>query len=336
MSSWYLSATNERDVVISTRIRLARNLSGIPFPSRMTVEQRQELNRRVKEAVASCNIPLTTGLKYFDMGTVPEHEIKAMVERHIISPEFSVDPQNKAILLNGDETVCVMIGEEDHLRIQVIMGGLELEKAYNTACELERLLDTQLSFAYDDRLGYLTECPTNLGTGLRASVMLHLPVLESTKEVAPLSDHIRKIGFTVRGIYGEGSKAKASMYQISNQITLGIDEKTALDNLKVIAMQIVEQERERRNSFDRVRLEDTVWRAYAVLKHQRILSSEEMLTLVSRIKLGVSMGILDIDESVPLKILTEGQPFMLMRRFGTMSPEERDIKRAQTVREMLE
>lgn len=335
MSSWYLSAKKENDVVISTRIRLARNLSGIPFPSRMSEAQRCELNNKVRDAVAKCNTPLTTALKYFDMDSVPEHEIKAMVERHIISPGFAVNPQNKAILLNSDETVCVMIGEEDHLRIQVVMGGLELDKAYNIACELERLLDLQLNFAYDDRLGYLTECPTNLGTGLRASVMLHLPILESVKEINALSDHIRKIGFTVRGIYGEGSKAKASMYQISNQITLGIDEKTALDNLKVIAMQIVEQERQRRNSFDRVHLEDTVWRAYAILKHQRILSSEEMFTLVSRIKLGVSMGILDIDHNLPIQILIEGQPFMLMRRFGTMAADERDIKRAQTVREML-
>ena len=335
MSSWYLSAEKENDVVISTRIRLARNLSGISFPSRMNEAERRELNNKVRDAVERCNTPLTTGLKYFDMDSVPEHEIKAMVERHIISPEFARNPQNKAILLNSDETICVMIGEEDHLRIQVIMGGLELDKAYDVAYELERLLDIQLNFAYDDRLGYLTECPTNLGTGLRASVMLHLPILESGKEINSLSDHIRKIGFTVRGIYGEGSKAKASMYQISNQITLGIDEKTALDNLKVIAMQIVEQERCRRNTVDRVHLEDMVWRAYAVLKYQRILSSEEMLTLASRIKLGASMGILDIDGNLPIKILTEGQPFMLMRRFGTMTVEERDIKRAQTVREML-
>ncbi len=335
MSSWYMSSKNENDVVISTRIRLARNLSGIPFPARMTVEQRRELNLKVKQATERFNTPLTSQLKYIEMSTVPEHEIKAMVERHIISPEFAANAQEKAILINSDETVCVMIGEEDHLRIQVIMGGLELEKAYNTACELERLLDVDLSFAFDERLGYITSCPTNLGTGLRASVMLHLPILESTKEVATLTDHIRKIGFTVRGIFGEGSKAKASMYQISNQITLGIDEKTALDNLKVIAMQIVEKERERRSTFDKTRLEDIVWRAYATLKYQRILSSEEMLNLVSRIKLGQSMGILDIDANLPLRILTDGQPFMLMRRFGTMSPDERDVKRADIIREML-
>ena len=336
MSNWYMSSKNENEVVISTRIRLARNLSGIPFPARMTAEQRQQLNLRVKQAVDKCNTPVTSQLKYIEMDTVPDHEIKAMVERHIISPEFAADIKDRAILLNNDETICVMIGEEDHLRIQVIMGGMELESAYNTACELERLLDVDLNFAFDERLGYITSCPTNLGTGLRASVMLHLPILESYKEVASLSDYIRKIGFTVRGIYGEGSKAKASMYQISNQITLGIDEKTALDNLKVIAMQIVEKERERRRDFDKIRLEDIVWRAYATLKHQRILSSEEMLTLVSRIKLGQSMGILDIDADLPLQILIQGQPFMLMRRFGTMTPDERDIKRAETVRKMLE
>jgi protein arginine kinase len=262
-------------------------------------------------------------------------EIAAMVERHVISADFAAKGENGAILLNEDETVCVMIGEEDHIRIQVVLGGLNLENAYNIAYKTERLLDGVLHFAFDERLGYLTACPTNLGTGLRAGVMLHLPVLEAENSVANLSESIRKIGFTVRGIYGEGSRSKASMYQISNQITLGIDEKTAIDNLSVITKQITQQEMQRREAFSKTKLEDIAWRAYGNLKFARILSSEEMFREVSKIKLGIGMGIIECEKTLPMKILIETQPNMLMCRFGNMTPDERDAKRAEMVRAML-
>ncbi len=336
MSRWYLSDGTDNDVVISSRIRIARNLNGIPFPLKMTLEDRKNLNDRVKNAVSAINDPAVSSLKFIELSCVPKAEIAAMVERHVISADFAERSENSAVLLNDDETVCVMIGEEDHIRIQVILGGLNLEKAYDIAFKIERLLDSVLHFAFDERLGYLTACPTNLGTGLRAGVMLHLPVLEAENSVAGLAENIRKIGFTVRGIYGEGSRSKASMYQISNQITLGIDEKTAIDNLSVITRQITEQERQRRQAFNKIKLEDIAWRAYGNLKFSRILSSEEMFREVSKIKLGISMGIIDCDETLPMKILIETQPNMLMCRFGNMSPDERDVKRAEEVRGMLE
>ena len=270
MSRWYLSPAEDNDVVISSRIRIARNLSGMPFPVRMSAQDRQSLNERVKNAVAAINDPAISSLKFIELEKVPSLEIAAMVERHVISADFAAKGENGAILLNEDETVCVMIGEEDHIRIQVVLGGLNLENAYNIAYKTERLLDSALHFAFDERLGYLTACPTNLGTGLRAGVMLHLPILEAENSVANLSESIRKIGFTVRGIYGEGSRSKASMYQISNQITLGIDEKTAIDNLSVITKQIIEQERQRREAFNKTKLEDIAWRAYGNLKFARI------------------------------------------------------------------
>ncbi len=335
MSSWYTNNAPENEVVVSTRIRLARNLSGIPFPSRMTDSQFDELKARVKSAICESNTPFAKSLKYIDMSAVPENEIMAMVERHIISPEFAENPQKKAIILSDDESISVMVGEEDHIRIQIILGGFQLEKAYNIAEELDTLLYDKLHFAFDSSLGFLTECPTNLGTGLRASVMLHLPVCESTGEIATLSANVGKIGFTVRGMYGEGSNSSAGLYQISNQITLGLSEKNAIDNLKIITTQLIEKEQNARKQLDRLTVEDAVFRALGTLKFCRSLCGSEMMNLLSMIKLGIEMGIIEKKVS-PIKILIENQPAMLIRKHGEMQPYERDICRATQIRKELE
>lgn len=334
MSSWYTSHAPEDDIAVSTRIRLARNLSGLPFPARMTPEQRKELNLKVKNAVLQSNTPFAKSLKYIDMADVPQTEIAAMVERHIISPEFAEENADRAIIISADESISIMIGEEDHVRIQVILGGLQLEKAYDTAEQLDSLLYNELHFAFDRSLGFLTECPTNLGTGLRASVMLHLPVTESNGEISSIAETVGKIGFTVRGMYGEGSKASASMYQVSNQITLGISEKNAIDNLKIITAQLIDKERKARNSLNKIKLEDMCFRALGTLQNCRVLSSKEMMDLLSRIKLGISMGIIKNDV-LPIKLFIEGQPNMLMKKYGQLEPEERDIYRAAFMRDAL-
>lgn len=334
MSSWYTTHAPEDDIAVSTRIRLARNLSGLPFPAGMTPEQRRELNLKVKNAVLQSNTPFAKSLKYIDMADVPQTEIAAMVERHIISPEFAEENAERAIIISADESISIMIGEEDHVRIQVILGGLQLEKAYDTAEQLDSLLYNELHFAFDRNLGFLTECPTNLGTGLRASVMLHLPVTESNGEISSIAETVGKIGFTVRGMYGEGSKASASMYQVSNQITLGISEKNAIDNLKIITQQLIDKERKARNSLNKIKLEDMCFRALGTLQNCRILSSREMMDLLSRIKLGISMGIIKTDV-LPIKLFIEGQPNMLMKKYGQLEPEERDIYRAAFMRDAL-
>ena len=334
MSSWYTTHAPEDDIAVSTRIRLARNLSGLPFPARMTPEQRRELNLKVKNAVLQSNTPFAKSLKYIDMADVPQTEIAAMVERHIISPEFAEENADRAIIISADESISIMIGEEDHVRIQVILGGLQLEKAYDTAEQLDSLLYNELHFAFDRSLGFLTECPTNLGTGLRASVMLHLPVTESNGEISSIAETVGKIGFTVRGMYGEGSKASASMYQVSNQITLGISEKNAIDNLKIITAQLIDKERKARNGLNKIKLEDMCFRALGTLQNSRILSSKEMMDFLSRIKLGISMGIIKTDV-LPIKLFIEGQPNMLMKKYGQLEPEERDIYRAAFIRDAL-
>lgn len=334
MSNWYQNEAVNSDIAVSSRIRIARNLKGIPFPSKMSLEQNKELNKKVKSAITNSNSSLAKSLKYIEMRDIPENQRFAMVERHIISPEFATKGLDGAIILSSDESISIMVGEEDHIRIQVILGGLNIDAAYNIADEIDTLLYNSLDFAFDSKLGFLTECPTNLGTGLRASVMLHLPALETSGEMESLSQSISKIGFTVRGMYGEGTKSLASLYQISNQITLGLSEKNALDNLKIITAQLIEKEKEIRNGYNKLKIEDLCFRALGLLQNSRILSSEEAMNLLSSVKLGKSMGILDIEQS-PIKLLIESQPFMLMQKFGIMEADERDICRANMIRETL-
>ena len=334
MSSWYNNRAPEDDIVVSTRIRLARNLNGIPFPSKMSAEQLNEVNEAVRNAILNSNTPYSKSLKFILMKDIPENERYSMVERHIISREFVSNCENRSIIISEDESISIMVGEEDHIRIQVILAGLQLEKAYDIAESIDSMLCDSLDLAFDDKLGFLTECPTNLGTGLRASVMLHLPMVEKSGEISSLAESVNKIGFTVRGMYGEGSKAAASLYQISNQITLGISEKNAIDNLKIITMQLIDKEQNFRSQINRLKAEDICMRAMGILKNARILSSAEMMEHLSEIKLGMSLGIIDIGV-LPIKLMIEAQPFMLMRKFGSMQPDERDIYRANMIRKSL-
>ncbi len=334
--SWYDNIGPENDVAVSTRIRLARNISGVPFPSIMNEQQRAEVNNLVKNALLESNTPFAKSLKFIQMKDIPENERFSMVERHIISREFVSNCENKAIIISDDESVSIMLGEEDHIRIQVIKSGLDVTAAYDVAEQIDTLLCNILDIAFDKKLGFLTSCPTNLGTGLRASVMLHLPLLKSAGEMSALSEQIGKIGFTVRGMYGEGTKAAASLYQISNQITLGITEKNAIDNLNLITMQLIEKERKLRESLNRIKAEDISMRSFGILSNARIISSQEMMKLLSELKLGLSLGILEKENLNPIKLLIEGQPFMLMRKFGEMTADERDIYRANMLREALQ
>lgn len=335
MTKWYRDTGAESDTVISTRIRLARNIKGLPFPSRMTAKQKQDLNDRVKNAVLE-NKALGD-YKYMDMGRLSVTELSSLVERHLISPEFAKEPQGRGLMLSSDESVSIMICEEDHIRIQVMKAGLALSEGYEIADKIDTYLDSRLTFAFNERLGYLTECPTNLGTGLRASVMLHLPALESCGGVDRLAATVSKIGLTMRGTFGEGTSAKGAMYQLSNQVTLGISERTAIGNLHSITMQTIAQERTARSSFDADALEDAVFRAYGLLKFARSLSSSEFMDLISKVRLGISMGIL---KSVKMKtaeeLIIDASPATMQLNAGkALDAKERDHLRAKIVRERL-
>lgn len=335
MACWYKETDALNEIIVSSRVRLARNLADMPFPGRMTAEMFTELKDRVRKAVEVLSDSGGAKLKFIEMDDIPENEINAMVERHVISPDFAKKHSSRAIAISSDESVSIMIGEEDHIRIQVVGAGQSLDKVYETADTIDTALNRQLKFAYDSELGFLTECPTNIGTGLRASVMLHLPLCESRGDMTSISDAAGKIGLTVRGMYGEGSKAAASLYQISNQVTLGISEKNAVENLKAIAEQIVEREKQARSEIDRTDLEDTVFRAFGTLKFARLMTTEEFMKLISLIKLGVNEGIIKDSDIRPMELLIEAQPHMLMRRYSVSSPRERDEARARMVRELL-
>lgn len=334
MSYWYSQKAPQSDIAVSTRIRLARNIKGIPFPSKMSPEQFAKVNNIVKKAIENSDQPIAKTLKYIAMDNVPEIERFAMVERHIISKKFALNYQNRSIIISEDESICIMLGEEDHIRIQVLLSGLQFEKAYQIADIIDSILCSNLDIAFDSRIGFLTECPTNLGTGLRASTMLHLPLIETKGEIPALSNSMSKIGLTIRGMYGEGTKALASLYQISNQVTLGISEENAIDNLKIITTQLIQKEQEYRKQLNVLKVEDRCMRSYGILKNARILSSSEMLTRLSDIQLGVSLGLLDV-KNLPISIIVEGQPYMIMKKCGEMSPDSRDIERASLVKDLL-
>lgn len=320
---------------VSTRVRLARNVKEIPFPSRLDGERFKQICRTIRDAVLSCDFG-DIKLREIDMDSLGEVEANSMVERHVISMQFASGRDGRILLLSDDETVSIMIGEEDHLRIQVILPGLQLEKTYEICDMIDSKIGQKLEFAYLDNLGFLTECPTNLGTGMRASVMLHLPVLESTGKLKNIALAAGKIGLTFRGFYGEGSEAKASLYQLSNQITLGVSEKGALENLKNIAESIVTAEQDEVNILDKTALKDMVMRSFGLLKYAEILSSEEMMKHISYLMLGERAKILSLPENISLiNIFITTQPTMIRRTNGELKPNERDILRAKSIREIL-
>lgn len=331
---WYDINGEQSDIVISTRVRLARNLREYPFPSRLDTAGREEVAARVRAAFADGG---RTDLGFIDMRSLSRLLAISFAERHIISPEFTTRTPGSALMLTEDESVSVMICEEDHIRLQVIKPGLDLEAAYREADELDDILNSKLNFAFDKNLGYLTQCPTNLGTAMRASVMLHLPALTAKGRINGLASTVSKLGLVIRGAYGEGSKPMGDVYQLSNQITLGISEDAAIGNLKSIALQLVEQERKAASELAADPDEqDRIFRALGLLKYARKLSSKEFMELISIIRLGASTGVLEIPAEKLNALVVNLQPATI----SAANPETpdaagRDALRAEAVRAAL-
>ncbi len=338
IKKWYESEGEKSDVVISTRIRLARNLNGYPFPHLMSYDQMKEVNQKVRDALMGGNSALRDSFRYIEAEKATAVELASLAERHLISPEFASNPKGRALLLMNDESVSIMLNEEDHLRIQVMGSGLQLEKAYDMADKIDTLLDETLNFAFDEELGYLTACPTNLGTGMRASVMLHLPASESDGTLRRVAASLDKIGATIRGSYGEGSQSVGAMYQISNQVTLGISEKDTISNLTEITSRIIDLEKKcRARLLESESYQDSVWRALGILKSARVMSSEEFVRLYSALRVGVAEGLVS---GMTLGRLGEAyesvQPARLMEKYGeSMNSSQRDKKRAELLREIF-
>lgn len=338
MSKWYQKSGPDGDVVISTRIRLARNLREYPFPNRMNSEQFAQVEDKVKDAVMSANQAFSSMFHCIELSSLNKEERVAMVERHLVSPDFISEPNHRELILSNDEEISIMVNEEDHLRIQVMKEGMQLSEVFAMADRIDTLLNERLNFAFDDELGYLTQCPTNLGTGLRASLMMHLPGLQESGVLARVNANLNKLGFVLRGMYGEGSQAAGAVYQLSNQVTLGLSEKDALENLTGMARQIIRQEREARKQMrEDINMQDKIARAKGILSHARMLSSSEFMDLISCVRLGVAEQMcsgLSLDTVNALMI--EAQPASISSAAGhSLTPQERDIRRAELVRQAL-
>lgn len=336
-AKWYEKAGSCGDVVVSTRVRLARNLKQYPFPARASASQREAVERQVKDALLSGNSILSKEFRFIPLENTTQEEAVSLVERHIVSPEFIADRRGKAVLISADESISIMVNEEDHLRIQVLREGFSLKEAAETADRIDTLLSENLDFAFDPELGYLTQCPTNLGTGLRASVMLHLPGLTESGAMPRIASNLSKLGLTIRGTYGEGSKSIGALYQLSNQITLGLSENEAIENLRSITVQLMEEERKARAQMsEEIAWQDKIDRAAGVLKSARVLSSSEFMELLSYIRLGLSTGVLQGVTTQELNaLMVNAQPATLMARSGKQLDEtQRDVLRADMAREV--
>ena len=333
---WY-KEKNEDDIIISTRIRLARNLLKYPFPNAMTEQQVKTALEEAESQILST--PLANNFKAYRIGDMSAVEKRMLYEKHLISPDM-LNKTNGAVMISQDDSTSIMLMEEDHLRIQVILGGFKLDEAYKTADETDNILDECMRFAFDEELGYLTSCPSNTGTGLRASVMMHLPALTLTDNISKIITSASKLGITVRGLYGEGSKAYGSLYQISNQVTLGLSENEIIEKVKNIVNQIATHEKDVRQKLrenNKDVLEDKLFRAYGTLRYARKISSQEAKSLISDVILGENMGIIQTVEQnlIELMILTE-PAFVESIYQKTLTPDERDIKRAELIRQVFD
>jgi protein arginine kinase len=264
----------------------------------------------------------------------------SLVEKHLVSPDFiKKNDEFGAMLINDDENISVMINEEDHLRIQIMNAGFDVENLMNLAIEVDEKIGRLVNYAYSEKYGFLTACPTNVGTGLRVSIMVHLPGLSRTGNVNKILNIINNFGMNIRGIYGEGSKAEGDMYQISNKQTLGISEKDTVKNLKQITEKIIEQERLARKILtqDSIELEDMVYRAYGTLTNAKKISSNEVKSLLSKVKLGTDLGIInELDDLKVKKIDLYTQPANLQKYLGKqIDSEERDVKRAEVIKQII-
>lgn len=338
-SSEWLKGTGEKaHIVISSRIRLARNISDISFPHWANKKESKETLSLIKSILFE--------IKYFKRGFLVELDSldtlskQFLLERHLISREQTEGKDSKAVFVSEKEIISIMINEEDHLRIQVFQSGFNLSEAWRLISELDNQLEQKLNYAFSPQWGYLTACPTNTGTGMRASLMLHLPALVMTKQIGNILQTLSKLGIVARGLYGEGTEASGNFFQFSNQLTLGRSEEDIIDNLKRVVRQIISYEEERRKILLKQKREilyNQIWRAYGILKNSYFISSGETMNLLSMLRLGLDLGILKnvkIKRINNLFLLT--QPAHLQKIEGKrLNAYQRDIKRAEVIRERL-
>ena len=333
-AKWYLGTGAQNDVVINTSIHIARNIRSYPFPARLSLPDKLKVNAVVKDAAEAIS---GYSFNYAEMKTLSQAEVVSLAERHLVSPEFASSRDGRALLLTEDEAVSIMLNEEDHIRLQVMYAGFALDEAFKTAFTINNELLQKLDFAFDEKLGYLTQDPISLGTGMKASVVLHLPALVSTSQITKLITTVSKLGLSLRGSYGEGAAAKGDMFRLSNTITLGISERAAIENLKSIALQIAAQERSAREEIFKAPVtEDRIYRAYGVLKYARMIDTNEFMELISLVRLGAVKGIINMDCASIEALMIHMQPATISLSVDRpLDRVERDKLRAALVRQNL-
>lgn len=340
-SKWMNASGPENDVIISSRVRLARNIIDMPFPHLMGHEEGEKVLYAVQSAIGHQAFKEKVGeLELSRMTELSPTERQILVEKHLISPDLLEQPEKKGIVLRNDEVISVMVNEEDHFRIQCLLPGLQLKECWDLANDVDDGLEQILDYAFSEDKGYFTSCPTNVGTGLRASVMLHLPALVMTQQINAVLTTLSKLGLTVRGLYGEGTQVAGNLFQVSNQVTLGLTEEEIIDNLIMVAMQLVTQERMARRALykeQQYQIEDRVWRAYGILKHARTMTSSEVMTLLSDLRLGADLEIIPgIPPGLVMELIVMTRPAFLNKLQGKeISPNQRDIYRATLIRERI-
>lgn len=335
---WLRGSGPESDIVISSRIRLARNLADFPFVSRAADQDLEQIEKSLQEAIL--RIEDRTKLLYLDLEGLAPIDRQFLVERHLISREHADRHGARAVAIDSGERFSVMINEEDHLRIQVMQSGLDLNAAWEQINHIDDMVEEKVTYAFHDRLGYLTACPTNVGTGMRVSVMLHLPALVITRQIDKVFRSLQKISLAVRGLYGEGSQAMGDFYQISNQITLGRSEQDLIKQVGDIVPKIIGYERQAREFLIREsheNLHDRVSRAYGILRTAQTISSEETMHLLSSVRMGVNLGLID-DLEIPTvnDLFIHTQPAHLQKLSGSeLETADRNIERARYLRRHL-
>jgi protein arginine kinase len=335
---WLSAKGPNSEIVISSRLRLARNLQGYPFPGRASLSQKYEILDQLNQIYTQ--IKQLNEAVFVRMEEVEPLDRQFLLERHLISQEHTVPVKGKGVVLSRDELFSMMINEEDHIRLQVITSGFDLHKCWHIIDELDDALSTRVSFAFLPDFGYLTSCPTNVGTALRASCMLHLPGLVLTKRINKILELLAKLSFTTRGLFGEGTQALGNFFQISNQVSLGLSEAELIENLSGIVRQIKEQEELARETLLRrykYTVEDNVWRAWGILKNARLITTKEALSHLSMLSLGSSLGIIKgIRPEAINNLFIIIQPAHLQKIEGRcLKEEERDYTRASLLRKYL-
>jgi protein arginine kinase len=339
-SNWMKGEGPDSDIVISTRLRIARNMRQHPFPLLATDSQAEEVVKKVADVSKVEAMKNRSPLQLIQMDQLSPLEKRVLVEKHLISPHLAEESRKGAVLLSEDESVSIMVNEEDHIRIQVLLPGFQLNEAWEIGTKIDDVFEKHLTYAFDEKRGYLTSCPTNVGTGIRASVMLHLPALVMTQQINRILQAINQVGLVVRGIYGEGSEALGNLFQLSNQVTLGMSEADILSNLYSVARQIIEQERVARRylmEHSRVDLEDRIFRSYGILRYARTMESKEASQRLSDVRLGLDLGLIkNVSHQLLNELLVTTQPGFLQHHAGQkLTPEQRDERRARMIRERL-